>query len=397
MLRGSGTGVSRAAAAVAILGATSAVAAVVARGAGGAGDPRAKPPHGVHLQTLAQFNQPTFAAGPPNSKHLVFVTERPGQIKVLHGDRKGGTFLDMRHWVSCCQVETGLFSIAFPPDYNRTRKFYVYFTNRQENIEIDQFKRSRKHPAKANRGSRRKIIEINQTGPINHNGGTVAIASNGLLYAATGDGGNYLHPSHAPQHKNSLLGKLIRIDPRPGKHGRHYRVPKGNPYVGKPGRDAIYARGLRNPFRFSIDRKRILIGDVGEDRREEVDAMPVRKARGANFGWPIYEGTLRFRHGHIRHPVKPIFQYPHEGGACAITGGVVIRDKRLRGLRGRYIYGDYCSGEIRTFRLKHGRARKDRALNVRRANGPVAFGVDGRQRVYVVELDSGQISRVDPH
>jgi hypothetical protein len=350
----------------------------------------------VHLHTLAHFNQPTFAAGPPHSKHLVFVTERPGQIKVLHGDRKGGTFLDMRHWVSCCQVETGLFSIAFPPDYNRTRKFYVYFTNRQENIEIDQFKRSRKHPAKANRGSRRKIIEINQTGPINHNGGTVAIASNGLLYAATGDGGNYLHPSRAPQHKNSLLGKLIRIDPRPGKHGRHYRIPKGNPYVGKPGRDAIYARGLRNPFRFSIDRKRILIGDVGEDRREEVDAKPLRKARGANFGWPIYEGTLRFRRGHIRHPVKPIFQYPHSGGACAITGGVVIRDKRLRGLRGRYIYGDYCSGQIRTFRLSKGRARKDRALNVRRANGPVAFGVDGQHRVYLVELDGAEVVRIDP-
>lgn len=380
-----------------VLGATAAVAALLAGGAGGAGDRGAKPPHGVHLHTLAHFNQPTFAAGPPHSKHLVFVTERPGQIKVLHGDRKGGTFLDMRHWVSCCQVETGLFSIAFPPDYNRTRKFYVYFTNRQENIEIDQFKRSQKHPAKANRGSRRKIIEINQSGPVNHNGGTVAIASNGLLYAAIGDGGNFLHPSHAPQHKNSLLGKLIRIDPRPGKHGRHYRVPKGNPYVGKPGRDAIYARGLRNPFRFSIDRKRILIGDVGEDRREEVDVKPLRKARGANFGWPIYEGTLRFRPGHIRHPVKPIFQYSHKGGACAITGGVVIRDQRLHGLRGRCIYGDYCTGQIRTFRLRKGRARKDRALNVRRANGPVAFGVDGRHRVCLIEFDSGQVSRIDPH
>ena len=380
---------------MAVLGATSAVAALVASGAGGAGDRGAKPRHGVHLHTLAHFNQPTFAAGPPNSKHLVFVTERPGQIKVLHGDRKGGTFLDMRGLVNCCVNDSGLFSIAFPPDYGRTRKFYVYFTNNQRNIEIDQFKRSRKHPAKAIGSSRRKIIEIKQTGSVNHNGGTVAIARNGLLYAATGDGGNYLHPArHAPQSKNSLLGKLIRIDPRPGKHGRHYRVPKGNPYVGKPGRDAIYARGFRNPFRFSIDRNRILIGDVGEDRREEVDAKPLRKARGANFGWPIYEGTLRFRPGHIRHPAKPIFQYSHKGGNCAITGGVVIRDKRLRGLRGRYIYGDYCSGQIRTFRLKHGRARKDRALNVRRANGPVAFGVDGGYRVYLVELDDGAVSRL---
>jgi hypothetical protein len=87
---------------------------------------------------------------------------------------------------------------------------------------------------------------------------------------------------------------------------------------------------------------------VGENRREEVDMKPLRKASGANFGWPIFEGTLRFRPGHIAHETKPVLQYPHTGGACAITGGVVIRDKRLRGLYGRYVYGDYCTGEIRT-------------------------------------------------
>ena len=170
--------------------------------AGGAEDRAAnKAHHGVRLHALAQFNQPTFAAGPRKSNHLVFVTERQGRIRVLHDERKAGTFLDMRHWVGCCEVETGLFSITFPPDYNRTRKFYVYFTNKQRNIEIDQFKRSRKNPAKANRGSRRKIIEVNQTGPVNHNGGTVAVGPNGLLYAATGDGGNFQNTSHAPQRK----------------------------------------------------------------------------------------------------------------------------------------------------------------------------------------------------
>ena len=382
-------------AAVAVTAAIGALAMAGAGAGGGAAENAAKAKRGVRLHALAHFNQPTFAAGPRKSNHLVLVTEREGKIRVLHGDRKGGTFLDMRHWVGCCEVETGLHSIAFPPDYQRTRRFYVYFTNRQENIEVDQFKRSRKNPAKANRGSRRKLIEINQTGPVNHNGGTVAIGPNGLLYAATGDGGNFQNTSHAPQRKGSLLGKLIRIDPRRGKH-RPFRIPHSNPYVGKPGRDAIYARGLRNPFRFSIDRKRILIGDVGEDRREEVDAKPLRKARGANFGWPIFEGTLRFRRGRIGHHDKPTFQYSHAGGACSITGGVVIRDKRLRGLRGRYVYGDYCSGQIRTFRLRKGRARKDRPLGVRNANGPVALGVDGRHRVYVVELNSGQVSRIDP-
>jgi hypothetical protein len=135
---------------------------------------------------------------------------------------------------------------------------------------------------------------------------------------------------------------------------------------------------------------------VGENRREEVDMKPLRKAHGANFGWPIFEGTLPFRRGHIAHHAKPVHQYPHEGGACAITGGVVIRDKRLRGLYGRYIYGDYCTGEIRTFKPRKGHAPKDRRVRVRRADGPVAFGVDGRNRVYVVELDSSQVSRIDP-
>jgi len=237
---------------------------------------------------------------------------------------------------------------------------------------------------------------IRQTGSINHNGGTVAIARNGLLYAATGDGGNYLHPArHAPQSKSSLLGKLIRIDPRKGKH-RPYRIPRSNPYVHKKGRDEIYARGFRNPFRFTIEGDRILIGDVGENRREEVDVKTLRKARGGNFGWPIFEGTLRFRPGHIAHHDKPILQYPHTGGACSITGGVVIRDRRLRGLRGHYVYGDFCTGDIRAFKLRKGRARKDRRVGVRRANGPVAFGEDGRHRVYVVELNSGRVSRIDP-
>ena len=378
-----------------LLGALVAAAMFASAGSGEGGGHAAKARRGVHLHKVARFNAPTFLAAPRNSKKLSFVTERAGRVRILNGERKGPTFLDIRGLVGCCEVETGLLSIAFPPDYKRTRKFYVYFTNNRRNIEIDQFKRQNKNPARANRGSRRKLIEIKQTGPVNHNGGTVAIARNGLLFAATGDGGNFENPSHAPQKKGSLLGKLIRIDPRKGKHSP-YRIPRSNPYVGRDGRNEIYARGLRNPFRLSIDGKRILIGDVGQSRREEVDMKPLRKARGANFGWPIFEGTLRFRPGHIDHHDKPVHQYSHAGGNCSITGGVVVHDKRLPGLRGRYVYGDYCSGKIRSFKPRKGRARKDRALKVRRANGPVGFGVDGRRRVYVVELNTGQVSRIDP-
>jgi glucose/arabinose dehydrogenase len=386
----------RALGAAAILGVLGLLAMLAASGAGGSGDHDAKHrAKGVRLNGLAHFNDPTFVAAPRNARKLVFIVERAGRIRLLKGDKKGGTFLDIRGLVGCCEVETGMFSVAFPPDYKRTRRFYVYLTNKQRNIEIDEFKRSKRHPAKAKRSSRRKLIEVKQRGPVNHNGGTVAIAKNGLLFAATGDGGNFENPSHAPQRKGSLLGKLLRIDPRKAKHNP-YRIPRSNPYVGKDGRNEIYARGLRNPFRLSIDGKRILIGDVGQNRREEVDMKPLRKARGANFGWPIYEGTLRFRPGHIDHHDKPVHQYSHAGGSCSITGGVVVHDKRLPGLRGRYIYGDYCSGKIRSFKPGKGRARKDRSVRVRRANGPVGFGVDGRRRVYVVELNTGQVSRIDP-
>jgi hypothetical protein len=222
----------------------------------------------------------------------------------------------------------------------------------------------------------------------------VAIGPDGLLYAATGDGGRFDDPSDNAQKKGSLLGKLIRIDPKKGKR-RPYRIPGSNPYVGEKGQNEIYARGLRNPFRLSFDRNQILIADVGQKRREEVNVETIKKARGANFGWPIYEGTLRFRPGNLARHDKPVHQYSHSGGACSITGGNVIRDPRLGGLRGRYVYGDYCSGFVRSFIPKLGGSRKDNSLGIS-ANGVVGFGVDARERVYVVEINSGQVSRIDP-
>lgn len=372
------------------------VAVGSAAGIAGAGSPpdsevlRAE----VRLNEVARFDKPTFVAAPEGPGDLAFVVEREGRIKLLEGDRKLGTFLNMKRWVGCCRIETGLFSIAFPSDYERTRRFYVYFTNKQENIEIDEFKRSKKDAREADRGSRRKLIEIKQTGSVNHNGGTVAIGPDGLLYAATGDGGSFDDPSRNGQRKGSLLGKLLRIDPRQGKR-RPYGIPRSNPYVGEKGQNEIYARGLRNPFRFSFDGNRILIADVGQNRREEVNIERLSKARGANFGWPAFEGTRRFLAMKIGRHTEPAHQYSHAGGACSITGGNVIRDPRLGSLSGRYVYGDYCSGFIRAFIPRARGARMDSSLGVS-ADGVVGFGTDARDRTYVVELHSGQVSRLDP-
>ena len=244
-----------------------------------------------------------------------------------------------------------------------------------------------------NPSTRRKIIEIRQRGDVNHNGGQVAFGPDGMLYLATGDGGNVDDPSRQSQKRGSLLGKVLRIDPRPGK-GRAYAIPRSNPYAKGRGRGEIYARGLRNPYRFSFDRGRILIGDVGQARREEVNVETIKGARGANFGWSIFEGTTRFRKGRLRHHDRPAHQYGHTGGACSIVGGYVVRDPKLKRLAGRYVYGDYCSGEIRSFMPTRKGARGDRRLGVGKRVGMVSFGTDARDRVYVVEMTNGRVSRL---
>lgn len=351
---------------------------------------------GLRLAPVTKVDQPTFLGAPEGAGDLAYVTERQGKVVLLDGGKEAGTFLDARRWVGCCEVETGLFSVAFPPDYERSRRFYVYFTNRQDNIEVDEFRSSRRNPRRASPRTRRKVIEIRQTGDVNHNGGQVAFGPDGLLYLATGDGGSFDDPSGNAQRKGLLLGKLLRIDPTPrrAKGKRGYGIPSSNPLVGKAGRGEIYARGLRNPFRFAFDRGRILIGDVGQDRREEVDVETVRSARGANFGWNVYEGTKRFGGGDIKHHAKPAFEYPHNGGACSIVGGYVVRDPKLKRLRGSYVYGDYCSGELRSLRVRGTRAGRDRSLGVGRRPGVVSFGLDARRRIHVIELESGRISRL---
>jgi hypothetical protein len=133
---------------------------------------------------------------------------------------------------------------------------------------------------------------------------------------------------------------------------------------------------------------------VGQDRREEVDVERVRRARGANFGWSIWEGTKRFRKGHIAHHDKPVFQYGHTGTRCSIIGGYVVRDPKIKRLRGRYVYGDYCSGELRSLRLTRHGAKGDRSLGVGRRPGFTSFGSDGRHRLYVIELERGRVSRL---
>jgi glucose/arabinose dehydrogenase len=368
-----------------------AFASVLALLAGG--EPAAK---GVRLERLASFDRPLYLTAPPGSGKLAYVVEREGTIKLLRGNRKlAGAFLNIRDRVSCCAGERGLITMAFAPDYEQSRRFYVFSTNNAANIQVDEYKRSRNRPLRADRDSRRKLLEIPLRQFPTHDGGQLAFGPDGMLYISTGDGGSFERISGNSQRKDSLLGKILRIDPTGGGR-RPYGIPRSNPYVGERGANEVFARGLRNPWRFSFDGRRILIGDVGHERRDEIDAEKLQSLRGANFGWDLFEGSLRFQRGSIADHDKPIHEYSILGERCSVTGGYVVRDRRLAKLRGRYVYADYCSGEIRSLRPRLRGARGDSRVDVRAQPGIVSFGEDARGRLYTVVMESGAVSRFVP-
>ena len=350
---------------------------------------------GIGKRRIGNFASPTYVTHAPGAPRHLYVVEAGGRVRVLHnGNLRARPFLDIRGRVST-GGERGLLSIAFDPHYRRNRLFYAYYTNGAGDIQIDEFRARSNRDARE--GSRRKVIVIRHPGFANHNGGQLQFGPDGKLYAATGDGGGAGDPRENAHDKRTLLGKLLRINPH--KRGaRPYKTPRGNPYVGRPGKNEIYARGLRNPYRFAFDRGRILIGDVGQSGWEEVDYESRRSLRGASFGWDHFEGDHRFddpgdnESPRPRRYRRPIFEYRHTGpncesfGGCAIVGGYVVWNRKLRSLRGRYLYADFYAGKLRSFipRRRHG--RRDRALGVRVPH-PSSFGKGARGRIYVASLD----------
>jgi glucose/arabinose dehydrogenase len=354
---------------------------------------------GVALKRIGSFEAPVYVTGAPGFPKLLFVVEQPGRIMVLTGGRPR-TFLDLRGIVNY-GGERGLLSVAFPPDYARSKRFYVYYTDEAGDIRVDEFRR--RTPTRASFGSRRPVIEIPHPVNSNHNGGQLQFLGN-LLYFATGDGGSGGDPPNNAQNKEVLLGKLLRIDPRPSGE-KPYSVPASNPFVDKPGRDEIYSYGLRNPFRFSFDtthgQPRIAIGDVGQNRFEELDYLTVGKASGANFGWDAFEGFSKYEEdsGDTPDPggtVKPIFAYGRSrgGSSCTIIGGYVVRDPRLPSLRGRYVYADLCEGQVRALTPHLKGASEDHRLGLH-VESPSSFGEDPQRRLYVVSLE-GPVYRLVP-
>ena len=356
---------------------------------------------GFTTDPVAGFEAPVYVVGPKGANGLIFVVEQEGVIRLIKdGRRLGGSFLDIGHKVQA-GGERGLLSVAFAPRYAKNRRFYVFFTDNRGDLKVQEYRRSRKNPRDAKERSARTVLEVRHRENANHNGGQLQFGPDGLLYISTGDGGSSGDPPENAQNKDSLLGKILRVDPRRNAK-RAYRIPSANPFVGRPGADEVFAYGLRNPYRFSFDRarERIAIGDVGQNAREEINLETIDAARGANFGWDAFEGFSPFESSDASPPpanhTPPIHDYGHGGGICAITGGVVVRDRRIPSLFGRYVYADFCGGEIRSLQPKGNGIANDRPAGLANERGLSSFGTDSRGRVWFTNLMSGEVVRIKP-
>ena len=346
---------------------------------------------GVRLKQIGTFDAPVAFAAPPQDRRRQFVVEQGGTIRVIRDGKVLSTpFLDIRDRV-VAGGEQGLLGLAFAPDYAASKRFYVYYTAKADGANtVAEFRAS--SPDRADPGSAR-ILLAQADSESNHNGGQLQFGPDGLLYVGMGDGGggNDQHGARGNgQNKGTLLGKILRIDPNPSD-GRPYTIPSDNPFVGQSGaRGEIYAYGLRNPWRFSFDRANgaLIIADVGQNAVEEIDYAPKGQARGANYGWRAIEGDRKNFDEPAPGAVAPVLTKTHDDGWCSITGGYVVRDPALKALNGRYVYGDYCLGQLRSVRLGAGQASGDRAIaGVPKVEALSSFGEDARGRVYVLSLN----------
>jgi glucose/arabinose dehydrogenase len=293
------------------------------------------------------LDQPLFVTHAGDDR--LFVVERPGRIRILRDTGSSwavSTFLDLSGKVDTGHSEQGLLGLAFHPDYATNGRFYVNYTEPAGDTVVAEYRRATAR--KADPLSKRVLLKVNQPFD-NHNGGWLAFKGP-YLYIALGDGGSGGDPYGNGQDKNTRLGKILRIDPLDpdGTGPKRYAIPSDNPFVGKPGLDEIWAYGLRNPWRNSFDREtgHLWIGDVGQDRYEEIDRAG--SGKGKNFGWDRLEGRHLYPSGALcttNCRTLPVVEYKHKNGNCSIVGGYVSR-RAGAPLEGRYLFGDTCSGRI---------------------------------------------------
>ena len=337
----------------------------------------------IRLRRIATLDQPISMAvrrGDPT----LYVAEKTGLVVAIRAGRvSSAPVLDLRGRVSQ-GGEQGLLGIAFSPD---GRSLYADFTDTTGNTHVTQWALS---GGRAVPSSERTILFVRQP-YANHNGGQIAFGPDGDLYVGLGDGGSEGDPQGNGQNLDTLLGKILRI--RPTTSGpRPYTVPSDNPFVGRAGaRSEIWAYGLRNPWRFSFDAKTgdLWIGDVGQNEWEEVDVLPAGSGGGQNYGWNLTEGFHPYNGASPpANWTRPVYEYSHAHGGCAIIGGFVYRGSAIPGLRGAYLFSDNCLGGIAALRVVGAKVIGERGLGQHLVS-PSAFGRDASGELYVLSLDGG--------
>jgi glucose/arabinose dehydrogenase len=354
--------------------------------------PRSGPPR---LELVARFDAPTHVAAPPGDPRL-FVVEQGGRVKVVKDGRVlPAPFLDISA-LTRYGGEQGLLSMAFAPDFASSGRFYVDHNGKDGAVRVAEYTVG-PDPDRADPSTRRELLRIPKPNS-NHNGGQLAFDKDGMLVVSIGDGGGSNDPSDNAQDVGTLLGKLLRIDPRRRSPGREYAIPPDNPYTnGRGERPEVWAYGLRNPWRFSFDAETgdLYVGDVGQYAIEELNAVPPAWQNGANYGWRVFEGRRRNFPGQtpnrVGRLVEPVHQFNHDGGRCVITSGVVYRGS-VTALRGKFLFGEYCTGAL--WSIPAG-TRPDPRVTALALKAPQvsSFGVDGLGEVYVAS-SGGSVWRI---
>jgi glucose/arabinose dehydrogenase len=318
-----------------------------------------------------------------------YVAEQGGTVRAVRdGVVDPAPVLDLSGEVSAGN-EQGLLGLAFSPDGS---KLYVDFTDLAGDTHVQEFA---VRDGVADPASRRELLFVDQ--PFgNHNGGHVVFGPDGMLYVGLGDGGSAGDPQGNAQRRSTLLGKILRIDPRP-RGDAPYSVPSDNPFTGDDGaRPEIWMLGLRNPWRFSFDRATgdVWIGDVGQGTWEEVDVVATADALGANWGWNAREGAHPFSDTPAPGARDPVYEYSHDTGGVAVTGGFVYRGRAIPALSGAYVFADFALGDLVAIEQRDGRLVEARPLGPH-VDAVTSFGEDGDGELYVLSR-GGALYRLDP-
>lgn len=321
----------------------------------------------------------------------LFVAQQNGIIKIIqpNGTINAADFLNISSKITF-GGERGLLGLAFHPQYATNGYFFVYYNNTAGNIVVARYSVSSTNPNIADAASEKIILNIPKPFD-NHNGGSIHFAPDGNLWIVTGDGGSGGDPNNNGQNKNSLLGKMLRIDVN---STATYNIPTGNPFVGIDGADEVWSYGLRNAWKFSFDLTtgNALIADVGQGAIEEINKMPIATT-ALNYGWRCYEGNNTYNTSGCAASSTmtfPVAVYDHSGGKCSITGGYVYRGTASPSLQGKYFFADYCSQQIGTLDTNN-LITWSSALS---GNNFSTFGEDNLKELYVAAVNNGKIYKI---